>query len=231
MVDEKILIGYTTGEYARRADFYDFILTMDKPPGTLILPSHDRSPAYGRNLLISAAKDLNCGKVLLVDDDTVPPKDGLMKLLEHDKDIITGLYLSRGYPHAPLIFDLVDDDGAALNCYLDGPQPRLKKVVNAGLGFVLFKTEIFDRLEKPWIRLGEHDPEQWCDDIGFFNRVTAAGINIYCDMECCVGHIGTMIVTPEFKDEQWHTVYNTGANGFRIPQVVPNLKYEFKEPV
>jgi len=228
MVDTKILIAYPTNEWGRRADFHDYINRMDKPSNTYILPSHDRSPAHGRNLLIQASKDLECTHILLVDDDVVPKQNALMQLLSHDKDIVTGLYLSRAYPHAPFIFDIVDDAGAALNCYLEEDEPKLKKVLNCGFGFVLFKTHIFDKLEKPYVRLGELDPEQWCDDIGFFNRVTAAGIEIYCDTECLIGHIGTMIVTPE-RDEngKWYTSYDSGGPAkVRFPQMIkPEYKF------
>lgn len=222
-------MGYTTGQWARRADFYDYILTMDKPPNTNILPCHDRSPAHGRNLLFGAARELEHSHIMLMDDDVVPPKDGMMRLLAHDKDIVTGLVLSQPYPHAPLVFDLVTESGAALNMYLHEP-PGLKEVKNCGFGFVLFKTHIFDKLEKPWVRLGELDPEQWCDDIGFFNRVTKAGFKIYCDTSVMVGHINTHIITPEYKDGKWYTIYNTGGpESIRIPQMVVNADYSFTE--
>jgi hypothetical protein len=229
MVDQKVLIGYTTQEWGRRADFHDYLNRMTKPENTILLPCHDRSPAYGRNMIIQASKELECSHLLLVDDDMAIPQDGLMRLLSHNKDIVTGLYLTGAYPHPPLIFDLVDESGAALNCYLEKDEPRLKKILNCGLGFVLFKMSVFDRLEKPYIRLGELDPEQWCDDIGFFNRVTAAGIDIYCDMECLVGHIKTMIVTP-YRDVNgnWCTLYDTGGKrSVPIPQI-SKPEYQFK---
>lgn len=221
-MDTKIMIGLVTQEYARRADFYDYFHILEKPANTFILFCHDRSPAHGRNVVIEEALKHDCTHVLFIDDDIACPKDSLMKLLSHDLDIVTGLYLSRAYPHQPLIMDVADDSGACLFAYLTGDEPRLKEVVNCGLGFCLVKTHIFKHLEKPYVRLGEIDPEQWSDDVGFFNRIRKAGFRIWCDMECRVGHIGTMIIWPDKTNGEWMSGYDTtGAGHINIPQIIP----------
>lgn len=227
MVDNKVLIGIPTEEYGRRADFYDYLNLLEKPAGSMMLLAHDRSPAHNRNIIVEEALKHNCTHVLFVDDDQTPRAGALLQLLEHDVDIVSGLYLRREYPHQPLIFDVADDSGACLYTYLMGDEPRLKKIVAAGLGFCLIKTSVFSRLEKPWFRLGELGPDQWCDDIGFFKRVREADIDIYCDTECRVGHIGTMIIWPNLQDGKWYTGYDTGyKNGMlNTPQVNPEVKY------
>jgi len=218
------MIGYVTGEYARRADFYDYINILQKPPDTFILPCHDRSPAAGRNLIIQKAFEHGCTHILFVDDDQVFETDALLRLLKHDKDIVSGLYLARAYPHQPLIFDVADDSGACLYAYLGPNDSGLKEIVAAGFGFLLVKTSIFEKLEKPYVRLGELDPEQWCDDIGFFSRVRQAGIRSYCDMDCWIGHIGTMIIRPKKDKGIWYTTYDTGGSGqIASPQINPAL--------
>ena len=232
MVSNKTLIGVTTGEYARRADFYDYYNLIEKPEGAYVSFSHDRSPAHGRNVLIQLAIDKGFTHILLIDDDMAYPPSALIKLLDHDVDIVSGLYLSRAYPHSPLAFDIADDDGSAFPMYLvPDITARLRPIVAAGLGFLLCKTEIFAKLEKPYIRLGELDPEQWCDDIGFFKRVREAGIQSYVDTEVRVGHMGTMIIWPTLDEKgKWNSMYDTsGQGGVNIPQFLPDIKYEFKE--
>jgi len=231
MVHNKVLIGVTTGEYARRADFYDYYNLLTKPEDTFVLFSHDRSPAHGRNLLIEAAKQNNCTHILLIDDDMAYKPEALLQLLSHDKDIVSGLYLSRAYPHQAFVFDLADEDGAAFPMYLlDNDKQRLKPIIAAGFGFVLIKMSVFDKLEKPYVRLGELNKEEWCDDIGFFKRVREAGVQSYVDMECCVGHMGTMIIWPNKVDDKWYSGYDTGGTGaINTPQIAPQTAYEFKE--
>lgn len=231
MVQNKVLIGVSTGEYARRADFYDYYHMLTKPPETAVILGHDRSPAKNRNQIIQAGIDNDCTHILLIDDDMAYRPDALLKLLEHDVDVVTGLYLSRAYPHAPIVFDLADDEGSAFPMYLIGDEPRLKSIVAAGLGFLLMRTSIFEKLEKPYIRLGELDAQEWCDDIGFFNRLRKSNIKSYCDMDVHIGHMGTMIIWPNRNEQgEWMTGYDTNGTGMlNTPQIAPKPEYKFEE--
>src|SRR5262249_19206271 len=128
--------------------------------------------------------------------------------------------------------DLVDDEGAAFPMYLTPDKLGLKPIAAAGLGFLLIKLHVFDYLEKPYVRLGELNSEEWCDDIGFFKRLREAGIQSYVDLDVQIGHIGTMIIQPNWQNGQWNSMYNTqGEGGVNIPQISPNIKYAFKEEV
>ena len=152
----KVLIAVITDEYARRADFYDYFNLMEKPEGSFVAFNHSRSPARGRNELINAAIEQGCTHILFIDDDMAYKPDALLKLLKHDKDIVSGLYLSRAYPHTPLAFDIAnEEDGSAFPMYLLPGKTGLHEIVAAGFGFLLVKTSIFEKLEKPYLRLGE----------------------------------------------------------------------------
>lgn len=230
MVGQKVLIGYVTGEYARRADFYDYINLLKKPENCIMMPCHDRSPAKGRNLIIEQALEHECTHVLFVDDDMTPRPDALERLLAHDVDIVSALYLRRAYPHQPLVFDVADEEGKCLYAFLDGDTPKLLPIVAAGFGFLLMKTRVFGQMEKPWVRLGEIDAEEWCDDIGFFKRIREAGFESFCDTECRVGHIGTQIIWPVFENNMWFAGCDTNGMGtVNIPLVAPKAEYKFEE--
>jgi len=240
-VDTKVLIGVPTEEYARRSDFYDYFNLMHKPAGSVVLFCHERSPAKSRNILIEQAEKCNCTHVLFIDDDMAYPADGLTKLLENaDKDIVSGLYFSRAFPHQPLIFDVADENGACLHMYLEEDTPRIVPIVAAGFGFLLVNLESIRRMEKPYVRLGELDPQEWCDDIGFFNRARKAGLQAYCDTEIRVGHIGTMIIWPNKLDGKWYSGYDTtgigisGQNGrlmVNAPQANIDIVYQEQKSV
>jgi hypothetical protein len=231
MVSNKVLIGVATGEYARRADFYDYYHMLIKPENSGLILGHDRSPAHNRNLIIQAAIDNEFTHVLLIDDDMAYKPEALVQLLRHDVDIVSGLYLRGSYPHPPNVFDLADEDGAAFPMYLTPDKQGLVPIVAAGFGFLLVKIEVFKKLEKPYVRLGELNPEEWCDDIGFFKRVREAGIQSYCDLDVQIGHMRTMIIWPnKDKNGDWMTGYDTNGTGaINTPQITPIPKYEFKE--
>lgn len=240
-MDTKVLIGVPTEEFARRSDFYDYFNLLRKPAGSVVLFCHERSPAKSRNIIIEQAVQAGCTHVLLIDDDMAYPADALEKLLEDgDKDIVSGLYFSRTFPHQPLAFDVADENGACLHMYMEEDTPRLVPIVAAGFGFLLIRLEALKKMEKPYVRLGELDSQEWCDDIGFFNRARKAGIKSYCNTEVRVGHIGTMIIWPNKLDGKWMSGYDTtgigisGNNGrmmVNAPQANLDMTYKEEENV
>jgi hypothetical protein len=229
MVDTKILIGVPTAEYARRADFYDYFNMLEKPLGTIITFAHGQSPARNRNLIIQQALENNCTHILFIDDDTAFRPDLLSRLIAHNVDIVTGLYLMRNYPHKPIIFDSADAEGRCLHSWLFPHKTGLIKIVAAGLGCCLIKTDVFRKMQQPWIRLGELEKDHWCDDIGFFRRVRQEipNIEVYCDTDTRVGHIASMVVWPDLREDKWYTVYSTNGEGeAAVAQIYPEPTFE-----
>lgn len=213
MVDNKVLIAVPTAEMARRADFYDYFNSMDKPIGTAISFAHGQSPARNRNLMIQGGLEQGCTHILFLDDDVAFEKDLLTRLLAHDKDIVSGLYLMRSYPHTPIAFDYADETGRCRTHYLSNDESGLIEVLAVGLGCCLIKTEVFRNVEEPWIRLGELEKDHWCDDIGFFKRVREAGYKMYCDLDVRVGHMAQVTIWPMLIDGKWMTTYDTKGTG------------------
>lgn len=223
VAEVKVMIGTPTAGFIRNSTFIDYIYQLEKP-NAILTYSHGASPAKGRNLIIETALEASCTHVMFIDDDMAPPAYGLMRLLSHDKDIVTGLYLMRSYPHLPVVFDEAYSDGLNKHMFLTPGLEGLVEVTNAGLGFVLIKTDVFRKMDKPWITLGELEKDGWCDDISFFNRARAAGFKIYCDLNCCVGHMAQTTVTPTLVDGKWVTTYNTGSlDAIQFPQIIPEV--------
>jgi len=215
----KVIIGVPTGEYARRADFYDYFNTLVKPEGTLLMLSHGQSPATNRNLVIQAALDNDCTHVFFLDDDMVFGPDVLTRLLDHDKDVVSGLYLMRNYPHYPVLFDEAYENGRCRFMLLKN-RTGLVEVVSCGFGAVLIKTEVFKKQEKPWVTLGEIEKDSWCDDVSFFNRVRATGFKIYCDLDVQLGHMINLNMWPRKVEGGWNTEYATmSGQTFQFPQM------------
>ena len=70
----RIMLGIPTGEYGRRADFYDYFSALDKPNGTVVMFSHGQSPAKNRNLIIEEAIKNDCTHVMFIDDGEIVSK-------------------------------------------------------------------------------------------------------------------------------------------------------------
>lgn len=222
--DFKCMIAVPTCEFARQAIFYDHYNQIQKPVGTICGFAHGQSPAYNRNLMIQQALDTNCTHILFIDDDMLVQPDVLIRLASHDKDIVSGLYLMRNYPHTPVIFESALDDGRCMGHLLSNEENGLIPIVNAGLGLVMIKTDVFRAMEKPWIRLGQIDTDQWCDDIEFFNRVRKLGYKMWCDLECQGGHMASVAIWPKLDNGKWTTCYNTqGTATVSTPQLTADM--------
>jgi len=222
--DVRVMIAVPTGEFARRADFYDYLNMLEKPVGTMQTSTHGQSPARSRNMMIESALERDCTHILFLDDDMAFKSDLLMRLLSHDKDIVSGLYLMRNYPHMPVTFDVAYESGKCRFSFLSDKVKGLKEVVNCGLGACLIKTDVFRNMDKPWITLGEIEKDHWCDDISFFLRTRKKGYKIFVDTDARCGHIMSAVIWPHrTEDGKWFTLYNTGApETFQVPQYVPS---------
>lgn len=241
----KVVIGVPTMEFARQAKFYDYFNLIQKPEGTTISFAHGQSPATNRNLIIENALASDATHIFFIDDDVLVPPDGLMRLLAHDKNVVSGLYLMRNFPHAPIAFNAVDSDGKCRFKFLNDGETGLVPAVNFGLGCCLIRTDVFRLLEKPYIRIGQLNAEEWNDDIEFFNRVRAAGYQLYLDLDVRCGHMATATIWPNYVEDQkkWITTYDTQGSGHasfyaatpiqvygddRYEQYLENLKKEGK---
>jgi len=210
-------------EFARQAEFYDHFDVIQKPEGTLVTRAHGQSPARNRNLAIKMALEHEATHILFIDDDTIMQPDILTRLLAHDVDIVTGLYLMRNFPHQPIIFDMADELGRCIHHFPNKDSKGLVEIVACGLGACLIKIEVFKAMEEPWVRLGELEADHWCDDLGFFRRARAAGFKLYCDLDCHVQHFASVKIGPARDAEgNWLVAYDTNGTGkVTFPQPSP----------
>ena len=128
--------------------------------------------------------------VLTIEDDNLPPTDGLLKLFENtDKyDVIGGLYYSKGENRVPMIFGDVNED---LNFIPQEPiENGLQPCYAVGMGFTLYKMEVFrnQNIKRPFFKTVNTDEEIMTQDIYFFKKI--AGLyKVACDTRVKVGHI------------------------------------------
>jgi GT2 family glycosyltransferase len=163
-------------------------------------------------MMIKQALANDCTHILFLDDDLAFKSDLLLRLLAHDKDIVSGYYLLRNYPHQPILFDFANEKGECRHMYPTDDQIGLVEAVAFGLGACLIKTSVFKAMQEPWIRLGELEKDHWCDDIGFFRRVREHGFKMYCDLNAPVGHMASVTIWPNrTPDNKWVVVYDTNS--------------------
>jgi hypothetical protein len=145
---------------------------------------------------------------LWMDDDVIPPPDGLEKLMSHGLPLVTGLYPAKkkwGEQTLSAWVRAVDREGRTGYVAIGFDQPgRLVKVDVAGMGFLLMHRSVLaEKVPEPWFRWtwteegtsSKDATAQTSEDFFFFQRCASHGVELYADMEVLCAHIGTFKMT------------------------------------
>lgn len=142
-------------------------------------------------------------KIFCIDSDIVWNPEHFIKLLQSDKDLISGVYFESQGNDAMIHRNKEDyrpmtrEEIATLNQVGDA-----FPVYGVGLGFMCIKAGVFESLKRPWYGLGKVVQEidgvtyelPLGEDLYFCERVAENGYEVYVDPTVIVGHIKSNIV-------------------------------------
>lgn len=145
--------------------------------------------------------------ILTLEDDNLPPEDGLLKLLEslvgaekRDENLwaVAGLYWSKGAGNtAPIAFGDVRKKEWNLD-FIDFAQTGVTNCYLIPQGFTLYKMDLFRKLNYPWFKtVQEFNPSngvldqisRHTQDYHFFRRCYEEGIGVGVRADVQVGHL------------------------------------------
>jgi len=133
--------------------------------------------------------------ILTIEEDNMPPADGLLKLYESmdQYDVVQGLYWTKGEGGQPMIYG---DPNVMPKSFI--PQRPIKDTVQhcngLGMGFNLFKIDIFKNpdLKKPWFKtlqeVSNGSARCYTQDLYFYENAAKCGYKFACDCRIKVGH-------------------------------------------
>ena len=133
--------------------------------------------------------------ILTLEEDNMPPPDGLLKLYESMKhfDSVAGLYWTKGFDTGqPMIYG--DPKVMPKNFIPQLPVPdAIQECNGTGMGFTLFKLSMFKKIPKPWFKtLQQYTPGQGMaactQDLYFFQEASKYGFRFASDNRVRVGH-------------------------------------------
>jgi hypothetical protein len=131
--------------------------------------------------------------MLTLEHDNLPPRDGLLKLYEaittSDYDVVGGLYWLKGEMGAPMIYGNPDIPG---DFAPQAPVPNtLQRTNGLGMGFNLFRVDMFRKIPQPWFIAGEGIPhdELASQDLFFFQKAAKYGFKFACATGIKIGHM------------------------------------------
>lgn len=134
--------------------------------------------------------------ILTLEEDNMPPPDGLLKLYEDmDKfDVIGGLYWTKGVDGKPMNYGRTDIFPMNFAPFM--PEPNTVTPCNGlGMGFTLFKLDIFKNpnLPKPFFQTVQSyvpgiGAQAYTQDLKFFEQAVKLGYKFACSSKVLVGH-------------------------------------------
>jgi hypothetical protein len=194
----KLFIGIPTGDFGRYNDFNDCLDKLIKPDNTIIYRAQSNSIAKNRNIIIRLAQQSNCTHLLFLDDDMVFKPDLFVKLLSHDKDVVTGHCLMRYPPFKSVLVKGINFNNDLELYDLKQDDKGLIKIWASGLACSLINLRVFENF-KQYCSIGWLHHDELSEDISFYFQLHEAGFDSYCDLDCHVGHHINSVAWPDGK--------------------------------
>lgn len=195
----RILIAIPTAKNIETDTFIN-IYHLDKPDKAEV----DFQCFYGynidqvRNLVAHYTIKNGYDYVFCVDSDIILPQDALVKLLSHQKDIVSGVYIQRR-PGLTIPEVYIDNEhGGADNAHPDTLRGSgIIEVAGCGFGCVLVSRKVLEDVGYP--QFTYHSSIDFdntvSEDVDFCMKAKAKGYKVYVDCAIKCGHIGSTVHT------------------------------------
>jgi len=154
-----------------------------------------------RDALARACLDQDCDWLFFVDDDQAFPADTIAKLLRHHLPVVSALIVQRAKPFLPTVYATQHhNEFQPLDLASVGSQ-SLVRCAGVGSGGLLVRSDVFRQLDdgRPWFLY----TEAYGEDLYFSDRCHEAGIEMFVDTDCRVGHIIPAAVFPTWVEGRW----------------------------
>lgn len=133
--------------------------------------------------------------ILTVEQDNLPPSDGLLKLyesIEKGFDCVAGLYWTKGENGQPMIYG--NPMIMPKNFVPQVPiQDSLQRCNGLGMGFNLWSIEAFQsklkEMPKPWFKTIQEIGKAYTQDLWFYQESAKYGFRCACNTSVRVGHV------------------------------------------
>jgi len=161
-----------------------------------------------RDDLVIAAMRHKPDYLLWIDADQTYPKETpeiLMNHIDSGKSIVGGL-TPQNMAGGSNVYDFVHNKGILVRQDV-APGQGLIKIDAMGMGGVMTKPEVFEKLDLPCftMRWDSQLARYPGEDVQFYANCKKAGIDVWCDTDLVFGHIATraiIFLSEEEKEEK-----------------------------
>lgn len=184
-------VGYIMANRPRFQGFYDSLEWLKAPQKTALERACNYNAAHNRNELIGGIEG---DWILFLDDDHMFEDNALLRLLDREVDIVTGLYCRRYPPFAPVVYHAADPVKKRFELYTwEGlsEERGLLEIAGCGAGFLLVRRHVLEAMESPHFRVGG---SSWAtdtigEDMNFCIAAREKGFKVYVDLDVSIAHM------------------------------------------
>ena len=199
-------IGVYTDHIARFSDFTVSLRGLEVPKGSIFSYSRGVYLAFNTNRFI---REMEGEWLFLMDDDHRFEGDILMKLLDHDLDVVVAMTCKKFPPYPPVLYrnnKIMDITGKS----------GLVEVEGCGKPGMLIRKHVLDAMDDPWCEF--RDSTVGAEDLDFCTKIREAGFKIYADLDIELAHIVPMAVLKQRDPNgNWGTLLGLGDRGVFLP--------------
>ena len=131
--------------------------------------------------------------ILWIDTDMRFPKDGLQRLLAHNRPIVAANYVTRSIPVEPISFNFTGKAWERQHTFEHST--GLQQVTGTGMGFMLTSTQIFREIEEPYFHIAYSTVNKTFhgEDMFFCQKAAEKGFPTMIDHDLSkeIKHIGS----------------------------------------
>lgn len=233
------VICIASGELARYPHFTHSMLNVLRPKGTQVHMGIGLNVAANFN---SGVRQMMATPglewVWIMGDDHEFDHTTLLRLLDHELDIVVPLVVRRQPPFIPVLFKKPHDDtplGQFPPFYwhelppdgLIGPEEGLYTCGSAGM---LIRRHVIEAMPDPWFEMGKMGKDLTNEDTFWCKKVQDAGFKIYADCSIYMDHWTPISLRPVLAESgEWTVALNLGGN-IQV-QLPPSLLRELVKTV
>ncbi|MCI0559326.1 MAG: glycosyltransferase [Nitrososphaera sp.] len=207
-------IVLVTGNLGRYGAFEDSLHNLYVPRDTTCLRLKSGAAARMQNIGVRKRRG---GWVWFIDDDHTFEPDTLLRLLDHNKEIIAPLVPSRIPPFDFVLYktlDVLEHDGKVVSFSQSFYTPEdltgyqgLLQVQGLPKAGCLIRESLWARMPDPWFRVGLFEPDDVQDDRYFMWEVrTKYAAELWCDLDLGMTHINTFAVGHKRDEELQYSI-------------------------
>jgi len=153
-----------------------------------------------RNQISEYALDNGYDYLFSVDSDIVLPEDALIKMLNYDKDMVSGVYIQRiPGTHTIELYRARDSVSREHIPYEDIRGKGLIEVDGCGFGCLLIKRKVLETVPMPHFVYKEALDHRftYSEDVYFCVQAANCGFSIWADTDIQCDHVGSFSFTVE----------------------------------